>query len=311
MVKQQLLERIKHLPIKKQKKIINQAIDIAVKMYQESQLQEDFDLIVDLYQPFKYIRYWQNKYIYLCDNNPDDFKSEYMLCFVKACNFYKKENNYKKICYFNKYFFSIVNNYFINKMSKLSCSKRSLLSKCPLCDEQVTPLNLHILKEHPEFIQNFIDHYDIKNKCTLCSETYIDSIEKHIINKHSRLVYEYFQRLYPNSNTFIQDPAQPIGLIYINDEKTDILENVEVEPLYYNKNQHFDDLNILNDLSECQKTITKIFHYYNISKLPSYKKLCEMCFEMRRCSICPRGEKFKLTKQIYANEISGLGEKIK
>ena len=104
MVRQKLLEETQNLSISQQKKIINYAIDIAVKMYQESNSQEDFDLILELYQPLKYLNYWRSKYGHLCDNNIDDFTSDYMLCFVKACNFYKKDKSYKKSYYFNKYF---------------------------------------------------------------------------------------------------------------------------------------------------------------------------------------------------------------
>lgn len=310
MVKQQLLERMKNLPINEQKKIMKKAIDIAIKMYQESWNQEDFDLIVDLYQPKKYIPYWNKKYGHLLDNNYDDFASEYMLCFVKACNSYKKSN--KKISsYFNNYFFSTLSNHFKNMMSQKSCSKRNPSSICPLCNKEVAPLNTHILKEHHDLIEKMVEEKNVDDKCPFCSEELNgEKLYKHIASKHSSMVYEYFQKFFPNYNTNIQNPAPPIGLIYIGDETIGTLEDIDIQPLYYQQ-ENMEDMIVLTHFSECQKTIRNIFDFYNISKLPSYKKICSMCMEMNQCHSCPRGENFKLTKQIYDNEIQDLIKKIK
>lgn len=312
MVRQQLLEKIKKLSISQQKKIINYAIDIAVKMYQESNSQEDFDLILELYQPLKYLNCWRSKYGHLCDNNIDDFKGDYMLCFVKACNFYKKDKTDNKYYYFNKYFFSVVSNYFKNKMSKMSCNKRNPSSKCPLCDKDVAPLNIHILKDHQDFIQKMIEEFDSPNKCPFCLENHSgENLYKHVISKHSSMIYYYFQKHFPNYKTTIQDPAPPMGLIYIGDDSISSLEDTNAKPLYSNNSQDFENIIILNNFSECQKTIRNIFDYYNISKLPSYKKICEMCLEMRCQDSCPRGKDFKLTKNSYENEVNDLADKIK
>lgn len=312
MVRKQLLENIKNLPIKQQKKIINTAIDIAVKMYQESQLQEDFDLIKELYPPFKYVNYWKSKYGHLCDNNIEDFKSEYMLCFVKACNFYKKDfDNTQKNYYFNKYFFSVVGNYFKNKMSKMSCHKRNPSIKCPLCDKSVAPLNTHILKDHQDLVKQLVEDYHCVDKCPFCTEILDGEIlYKHIASKHSSNVFDYFKTIFPNYKTTIQDPAPPMGLIYIGDEELGSLEDTNAKPLYYEEENSFENIIFSNNFSECQKTIKNIFNYYNISKLPSYKKLCSMCLEMNNCAVCPRGTDFKMTKNIYNAEIEDLKNKI-
>jgi len=309
MVKQQLMAKIKNLPIKKQKSIINQTIDIAIKMYQYSNLQKDFDIIIDLYQPHKYINYWRNKYGHLCDHNYDDFQSEYMLCFVKACKSYKRDTD-KPYNSFNNYFFSTISNHFKNIMNQMSCNKRNPSLICPLCLKEVAPLNTHILKEHYDFIEAFINKYDIQdNKCPFCSHNSND-LHKHIVSKHSSLIYEDFQKQFPEYSTAIQNPAPPIGLIYINDDSINAIEDLNMQPLFSPKND-MDYIIDLNHFSECQKAIKNIFNFYNISKLPSHKRLCEMCKEMRGEDICPNGDDFKFTKQIYKNEIKDLGEKIK
>ncbi len=307
MNKQQLMEEIKNLPIKKQKDIINQTLETAIKMYQNTQSQKDFDLIVDLYNPYKYIHYWKNKYGHLCDNNYEDFESEYMLCFVKACKFYKKEaKNYNS---FNNYFFSIISNHFKNIMSQMSCNKRNPSLICPLCNKEVAPLNIHILRNHHEFIQEFINKHSTQdNQCPFCQYS-SNNLYDHIISKHSSLIYEYFQENFPEYNTSIQNPAPPIGLIYINNDNINSIEDLNIKPLYFNDNTT--NIISINNFSECQKTIRDIFKFYNISKLPSYKKLCEMCKEMRGDCSCPKGNEFKFTKYIYENEIKDLYNKIK
>lgn len=309
MVREQLLEKIKNLTKKEKRKIINYAIDISIKMYQECKTQENFDLIIELYQPLKYVNYWKNKYLHLCDNSIDDFIAEYMLCFVKACNFYKIKTTNNK-CYFNKYFFSVLSNYFINKMNNKSCHKRNPSSKCPICDEMVSPLNIHILKNHFDFIDQFLKTYNSYDKCPLCQEILSGKmLYKHIISKHSSSIYDYFNKCFPNYNTKIQDPAPPIGLMNYKNDEIETLENIETFSLYNNEeNSYFDSILDGQDLSECQKTIKDIFHYYNISKLPSYQKICAMCHEIRGNNSCPGN--FKMTKNFYDREIKDLKNKI-
>lgn len=302
----QLLEKEKILS----KNIKNKNIDIAIEMYQKNQSQKIFDLIMNIYQPKKYISYWRNKYKYLLDGDNDDFESEYMLCFIKALNSYNK-NKMKVNSSFNNYFFSTISNHFKNKMSKKSCSKRNPASICPLCHKKVSPLNTHILRDHYDLIEKLVKEKNVEGKCPFCSiELVGNELYKHIASKHSSIVYEYFQKLFPNYSTAIKDPAPTMGLIYISDENTGTLEDINAQPLYYQQ-KNIEDIIVLTNLSKCQKAMKDVFDFYNISKLPSYKKLCDMCMEMNGYDECPRGKNFHLTKEIYDMELKDLIEKIK
>ena len=306
MIKEKILEYTKHLPQKEQQIVLNNAIDLAIQTYQKNKNSNNFDVIAELYEPLQHMNYWRKKYGHLFDQ--EEFYSEYMLCFLKACEGYKKKTNNKNQI-FNSYFFSVLNNHFINEMIRKSCGKRNISVTCPLCDEQVAPLNIHILKEHDDLIEELLVEYKSKSKCPFCSEKLTgNKLVKHITSKHSSMVFEYFQSKFPDYSMAIQDPAPPVGLIHIKDENSSIiLENAK--SLYDNE----DELDNIKDnsLSECQKAIKGIFEFYsNISKLPSYKRICSLCKEMRESDDCPRGNDFVLTKVMYEEEIKKLSQRL-
>lgn len=308
--RQKLLQKIKHLTEREQKKILNQCIDLAVEMYQNNNNNNNFDLIVDLYEPKKYIKYWFNKYGNLADSNYEDFESEYMFCFVKACNKYR-ENKKTDNDSFNSYFFSILSNHFINEMGRRSCNKRNPSVLCPLCGKDVAPLNIHILKEHQDFILKILNNNENDFKCKFCGSLFDNNLDlcKHVASKHSSIVFDFFKKEFPNYNITIKDPSPPIGLIRTNDD-FDLMDNEKTKPIDYIDDK-FENKISINNITPCQQAIIKSFEFFNISKIPSYKKICERCKEINKKSYCVRGDDFVLTKKIYENEIADLGNKIR
>ena len=309
MLRQLILEKYNNLSMKQKKKIINLAIDIAVKMYQETHSEEDFALICDLLPPNPH--FLKSKYAFLCDEY-SDFDAEYLFCFVKACNEYGK-NQEKMTSNFQSYFFSTVNNHFINKIVQATCSKRNPQLQCPICNKASAPLNTHVLKEHPELIENMLREqgYNITalNKCPYCQDKFSNGIIKHITSKHSSLIFSYFQEYYPLYSMSINNPAPPLGLIYYNDEQAGSLEDINAKPMINNMSND-NSLVLLNDITPCQQAIVNLFTFQGSTKIPNRKIICELCHQQKNNNACPRGEGFKLTNRIYKREIDDLGNKL-
>jgi hypothetical protein len=309
MLRQLILEKYDNLSMKQKKRIINLAIDIAVAMYQENHSEEDFALICDLLPPNSH--FLKNKYAFLCDEYAD-FDAEYLFCFVKACNEYGK-NKKKMTSNFQSYFFSTVNHHFINKIVQATCTKRNPKLQCPICSKSAAPLNTHVLKDHPELVESMLweQGHNIKTltKCPYCQHPLTSGIVKHIEAKHSSLIFSYFQERYPLYSMSIINPAPPLGLIYNNDEQTGSLEEVNAKPMINNMSND-NSLTLLSNLTECQQTVVYSFSSQGATKIPQKKKICELCHQQRNSSVCPRGDGFKLSNNIYKREIDDLGDKL-
>ena len=312
------------------------AVEAAISMYQETEDDTDFVIVKSIYEPEKYVWKWKERYSHLFDSQ-DEFNSVFDECFVKACRGFadaeKRETlgiNVMGNGSFNNYFYGVLTNTFANIMKKRICKSRNPQVRCPICDEMVSPLTTHVLRDHREYADGIVsdmvkDQGDTPWTCSLCPN-YAKRIEfenredlkQHVVAKHSSEIFDRFSSEHPKHSMAIRDHASSGGIIG-DDEVITTHDAIErnfsrgVMQQHEETNAKYDEVNLGHailsaGLSECQMAIVDcILGNRRATKMPSRKKLCENCTHGREGK-CDRGR--CLTKDEYASEITGLKEKM-
>jgi hypothetical protein len=189
-----------------------------------------------IYSPTAHMQEWYNQYHYLYDSH-EDFAQDYIRVFCNVLSNWKPRNARKKSRYdgsgeFKNYFIGALQHNFINLVKSDNAGKRNPSQKCPICDKWVNPLSTHILNHHQNILWEHLDSINVdlsvithcpfckshkmpktfeclescENKepggCKTCADHYrLSAIKKHFLSKHSSLLFQKFNILYPNYQT--------------------------------------------------------------------------------------------------------------
>ena len=316
----EFIENVMYLPSAK-----DIVIDIAVEMYQETKSSSDFEIICDIYNPYQYEQTWYEDYGFLFSYSREDFHQEFMTCFVKACSTYRPGPNRK----LNSYFYGIMKKTMVNQIKRKAVGFRNVQVRCPICDEIVAPLGTHLLRKHLEladlpYISMGKDPSEV-TECLLCPQHHKKVVfkneehrQRHTMSKHSSIVFSMFMAKFPGHNTGLYDPAQTFGVVFSDPDNSgetslDDRKAISISTLGPKSDEDGETLEKLlqnGALSPCQVTMVENFLYEDAERLPSFDGVCEMCKSNRNTDECPRGESFKLTRQIFKEEMTDLGEMI-
>lgn len=301
------------------------ALEMAVTMYQETGRDCDFEIIRDLYRPEQYEQAWFDDYGFLFGYSRPDFHSEFMLCFAKACKKYRPGPNRK----LNSYFYGVLYKTMVNALKRKAVGFRNIEVRCPLCSALVAPLSTHLLRKHLELADDVLmwmgKDPTQTSECPLCPAHHRKVVfkneehrRKHILSRHSSQVFSAFIQKFPGHSTALDDPAPALGVISNKDGEmmNDPLAEMAVASISTIGAPSNDGeilVTLLSDdtLSPCQRTIAEMFLYEDNEHLPSFDRLCQVCMEKRNTDDCPRGDKFKITRSQYKQEMSDLGQMLR
>ena len=230
--------------------------------------------VCKLYPPYLHMQEWWNQYHYLYDSQ-EDFASDYIKIFCNVLSNWKPRNTRKISRYggsgeFKNYFIGALQHNYINLVKADNAGKRNPSQKCPICEKWVNPLSTHILVHHHHILWDHLKNTgiileelercsfckshkmprsyecleDCENKqdgsceqCMIIQRTAI--IRKHILSKHSTMLFQKFNELYPNYQT-----VSPRALsVYMSEE--DDNENI----CYYDSLKDENKFNNLMNLS--------------------------------------------------------------
>ena len=226
--------------------------------------------ICKIYSPLAHIQEWYNQYHYLYDSY-DDFTQDYIRIFCNVLSNWKPRNQRRKSRYdgsgeFKNYFIGALQHNYINLVKADNAGKRNPSQKCPICDKWVNPLSTHILNHHQHLLWDHLNNIKIdlnsihhcpfckshkmprtfeclpdcekqeSGGCSECADFYrIQALRKHFLSKHSSMLFQKFNELYPNYQT-----VSPRALsIYLPDDEDG--DNA----CYYD---HIEDHNKIQDL---------------------------------------------------------------
>ena len=230
--------------------------------------------VCKLYPPYLHMQEWWNQYHYLYDSQ-EDFASDYIKIFCNVLSNWKPRNTRKISRYggsgeFKNYFIGALQHNYINLVKADNAGKRNPSQKCPICEKWVNPLSTHILNHHHHILWDHLKNtgiiledlercafcknhkmprsYDCSEECTskkdgACEKCMIEKrtavIKKHILSKHSSMLFQKFNELYPDYQT-----VSPRALsVYMSEED----ENEDV--CYYDNVKYSNKVNDLLNLS--------------------------------------------------------------
>lgn len=232
-------------------------------------IDRDYKEVCKLYPPLMHMAEWWNQYHYLYDSQ-EDFTQDYIRVFCNVLSNWKPRGIRKKSRYdgtgeFKNYFIGALQHNYINLVKADNAGKRNPYQKCPICETWVNPLSTHILNHHGHILWDHLEATNIKiheiSRCPFCKShkmprTFecleqcenkisggcdqckksitIAALKKHFLSKHSSMLFQKFNQLYPNYQT-ISPRAMSV---YMAEEEDD-------ENCYYD---HVEDTNKLDNL---------------------------------------------------------------
>ena len=251
----------------------------------ERMIDRAYKNICRLYPPLMHLQEWYQQYHYLYDSQ-EDFQQDYIRIFCNVLAAWKprgarKQSRYDGTGEFKNYFIGALQHNYINLVKADNAGKRNPSCRCPICDKWVNPLSTHLRTHHinllwEQLLINSIDIEKIKNcpyckshklprkydcvsvegeicdgtneGCENCRETAINkAIKKHMLSKHSSLLFQRFNDLHPNYQTV---SPRAMSVYTTEDSEGD-------ESCYYDKIQDGNDMNKLMslDLNEIENKI--------------------------------------------------------
>ena len=192
--------------------------------------------ICRFYPPYLHMQEWWSQYHYLYDSH-EDFASDYIKIFCNVLSNWKPRNTRKVSRYggsgeFKNYFIGALQHNYINLVKADNAGKRNPTQKCPICEKWVNPLSTHILHHHADILWKHLlstgvileelercgfckSHkmprsYECLEDCndkgeTACEKCLVSQrtavIKKHILSKHSSMLFQKFNELYPDYQT--------------------------------------------------------------------------------------------------------------
>lgn len=252
--------------IKYQKSLLTNNKQLIERCYRE---------VCRLYPPLLHMQEWWNQYYYLYDSH-EDFESDYIKIFCNVLSNWKPRSTRKTSRYngsgeFKNYFIGALQHNYINLVKADNAGKRNPAQKCPICEKWVNPLSTHILHHHQNLLWDYMNeqgyNLSLLERCTFCKShkmprTFVcnenclnprengcddcikakklEAIKKHLLSKHSSLLFQRFNDLYPNYQT-----VSPRALSVYMSEENDVEENCYYDQLQDdNKIDNFMKLNM-------------------------------------------------------------------
>ncbi len=237
-------------------------------------IDRNYKEVCKLYPPYLHMQEWWNQYHYLYDSQ-EDFASDYIKIFCNVLSNWKPRNTRKVSRYggsgeFKNYFIGALQHNYINLVKADNAGKRNPSQKCPICEKWVNPLSTHILVHHHHILWDHLISTGIileeLERCAFCKshkmprsyecdencETKKDGgceicivkkrteiIRKHILSKHSSMLFQKFNELYPDYQT-----VSPRALsVYMSEED----DNEDI--CYYDSLKDENKINNLMNLS--------------------------------------------------------------
>jgi predicted transcriptional regulator len=211
----------------------------SIKMGDSSFIEKTYSEVYKIYPAMNFAYIWFKKYYYLYDSK-EDFDQDYLRIFCTSLVSWKPKGLRKKSLYngsgqFKNYFWSSLQNNYINMVKAENSGKRNLSLKCPVCDEWCNSLSTHIIKKHDDLLWDVIKKngftFNGGNKCPFCKtykiikryqnvvdeEVLISRLKKHILSMHSKFLFEEFKEQYPE---YINLSSKPIS-VYVSNEQND------------------------------------------------------------------------------------------
>lgn len=227
-------------------------------------IEDCYKKITSYYNPLDFYSAWYDQYKYLFDSQ-EDFLADYLRVFATVLLGWKPRNKRKKSRYdgsgeFKNYFIGSLYHNYVNMIKADQAAKRNLTKQCPICDKWVNPISTHLISEHIELLWDFLYEMSIDvdslNNCPFCSNFKInknitkdkitDLIKSHLASKHSGLLFNKFNELYPDISTI--SPKITSTCIEDNNDELDIYEVTEDTSSFVPKLFHL-------DLNPIQKSI--------------------------------------------------------
>jgi hypothetical protein len=212
-------------------------------------IDKSYKEICKLYPPYLHMQEWWNQYHYLYDSQ-EDFASDYIKIFCNVLSNWKPRSTRKQSRYggsgeFKNYFIGALQHNYINLVKADNAGKRNPTQKCPVCEKWVNPLSTHILHCHASILWTHLKNtgYVLEEieRCPFCKshkmprsyecdencpdktedgcqkcmiQKRTEVIKKHILSKHSSLLFQKFNELYPDYQT-----VSPRALsVYLSEE---------------------------------------------------------------------------------------------
>ena len=237
-------------------------------------IDKQYKEVCKLYPPYLHMQEWWNQYHYLYDSQ-EDFASDYIKIFCNVLSNWKPRNTRKVSRYggsgeFKNYFIGALQHNYINLVKADNAGKRNPSQKCPICEKWVNPLSTHILVHHHHILWDHLKKTGIileeLERCSFCKSHKMprsyecdetceankdggceicivkkrtEIIRKHILSKHSSMLFQKFNELYPDYQT-----VSPRALsVYMSEED----DNEDI--CYYDSIKDENKINNLMNLS--------------------------------------------------------------
>ena len=315
---QNIQENLEASILKYQKSLLTHNKQLVERCYQN---------VCRLYPPLLHSQEWWNQYHYLYDSH-EDFEADYIRVFCNVLSKWKprskrKQSRYNGTGEFKNYFIGALQHNYINLVKADNAGKRNPQQKCPICETWVNPLSTHLLNNHKELMWDYLKEkkfiieklercpfcknhkmprsYQCEESCKLqidggCEDCInkkrLEIIKKHLISKHSSLLFQKFNDLYPNHYT-----VSPRALsVYISDE-TDTEDNC-----YYDQ---MEDVKSIGDLYNIHITDLENKIIQKVLSTPVKKKHINVEFDAKlyKCSV----EEFNNALNSLKNKLTILG----
>lgn len=238
---------------------------IVSKKGDKIRIEEAYQNILKIYNPFGFYHTWYDQYKYLFDS-VEDFLSDYQKVFITVLLGWKPRNERKKSRYdgsgeFKNYFIGSLHHNYINMVKSDQAAKRNLTNKCPICETWVNPMSTHLITNHKELLWDYLEEINIYvdelTSCPLCTNFKVNTttnsqdkitqlIKNHLMSKHSSLLFHKFNDMYPGVSTI--SPKSISSYVEDGDDEIDIYDSTEDSSGLLNKLY-------LMDLTDLQKSI--------------------------------------------------------
>lgn len=240
-----------------QNKLVQLKLEKAIVGYQnaleknsDKEVEKFYQQICDIYPPLDFVNVWFKKYKHFYETK-EDFVQDYLYVFCKALRKWqprdkRPESRYNGTGEFKNYFWSNLNNYYTNIVKFQAAGIRNIAVICPICNKYTQTLSTHLLNEHAHLLWEHLSimghDIDTITKCPLCKShkvpqspnakfelqenalfmTQNEALKKHLLSKHSPILFEKFNDIFPEHDTLNVKPSSN----YIIDESGESEVNV-------------------------------------------------------------------------------------
>jgi hypothetical protein len=220
-------------------------------------MEKYYQEICEIYPPLDFVKIWFKKYKHLYDSR-EDFVQDYLYVFCKALRKWqprdkRPESKYNGTGEFKNYFWSNLNNYYTNIVKFQAAGIRNIAVICPICNKYSQTLSTHLLVEHSHLLWDHLTllGHDVSKltKCPLCKShkvpqtasalhadkedglflTQNEAVIRHLLSKHSPLLFEKFNDMYPDHGTLNTKPVSNYVIDESGDNEINVYETVTTD----------------------------------------------------------------------------------